>query len=61
MASKTEKARGNGPNPNAVVYHDSADIAPSLLSLQASRLTRRCAVSAAMAQTIAPMIYGEAQ
>ena len=32
---------------------------PSLLNLQASRLTRRCAITATMAAIIAPLVFGE--
>ena len=32
---------------------------PSLLNLQASRLTRRCAINLAMAVIIAPLVHGE--
>jgi Holliday junction resolvase RusA-like endonuclease len=28
-----DKARRSGPNPNAVVYHDSSDVAPSAIDL----------------------------
>jgi len=36
-----------------------ADIAPSLVRLQASRLTRRYAITAAMAAIVAPFAFGE--
>jgi hypothetical protein len=35
------------------------DNSHSALALQVARLTRRCAVSAAMAATIAPLVFGE--
>ncbi len=52
-----EKARANGPIPNAVLA-DLESITPSLLSLQASRLVRLYAVNAAMAETLAPLAFG---
>ncbi|MGY4260118.1 hypothetical protein ACVI1L_007186 [Bradyrhizobium sp. USDA 4516] len=36
-------------------------ISPTLHSLQARRLTRRCAISMAMASIVAPLVFGEAQ
>jgi hypothetical protein len=33
---------------------------PTLRKLQASRLTRRCAISFAMASIVAPLLHGEA-
>ncbi|SHM41311.1 hypothetical protein [Bradyrhizobium lablabi] len=56
---RKEKARANGPIPNAVVYHDSPESNLSLLHLQASRLTRRCAITTAMAAILAPLVFGE--
>jgi hypothetical protein len=55
MATK-EKARANGPIPNAFIYHDTPE---SKLSLQASQLTRRCAITAAMAAVLCPFVFGE--
>lgn len=57
--SETERPRGNGANPNAVVYHDSAEPKPNLKDWQASRLMRRCPVSEATALMLAPLVYGE--
>ncbi len=59
MSDTKEKARGNGPIPNAVVYHDAPEFKASLLDLQASRLTRRCAITATMAAILAPLVFGE--
>ena len=53
-----EKARANGPIPNALVYHDATEPKASLLNLQASRLVRLYAVDVDMAMTLAPMIFG---
>jgi hypothetical protein len=57
MALK-EKARQSGPIPNAVPGQGSAEFAPKPIILQVSALTRRCAISAAMAETIAPLAFG---
>ena len=48
------------PIPNAVVYHDATESIASPLKLQASRLVRLYAVNAAMAETIAPLVFLEA-
>jgi hypothetical protein len=55
-----EKARGNGPIPNAVVYHDATESIAPLAILQASRLVRLYAVNASMAETLAPLVFLEA-
>jgi len=55
-----EKARANGPIPNAVVYHDSAESKASPLYLQVAKLSRLYAVNAAMAETLAPLVFLEA-
>lgn len=58
MANK-EKARLRGePIPNAVLP-DTAESKAPLLKLQAARLTRRCAISMAMASVVAPLLHGE--
>ena len=54
--SKKEKARANGPIPSAVVNHDATE---TKISLQARQLARRCAVTAAMAAILAPLVFGE--
>jgi hypothetical protein len=59
MARK-EKGRpfaGGDPIPNGVCQDATESIAQPLI-LQVSRLTRRCAISAAMAETIAPLAFG---
>jgi hypothetical protein len=56
--SKTEKARVNGPIPNAVVYHDSPESKASPLKLQASRLVRLYALDVATAEALAPLAFG---
>jgi hypothetical protein len=45
------------PSPNCVVYHDAADSKPAPIILQVSRLCRLYAVNAAMAETIAPLVF----
>jgi hypothetical protein len=54
-----EKGRpaGGDPIPNAVCQ-DDLESKPQPLVLQVSRLTRRCAISAAIASAIAPLVYG---
>jgi hypothetical protein len=54
-----EKARANGPIPNAV-YHDATETIAPQIKLQASRLVRLYAVNAAMAETLAPLVFLEA-
>ncbi|WP_338690430.1 hypothetical protein V5279_28985 [Bradyrhizobium sp. 26S5] len=39
----------------------SSDHSPSLQYLQAVKITKRCAVSIAMAATLAPILFGEHQ
>jgi hypothetical protein len=41
------------------VLADAESLAPSLVHLQACRLTRRCAISLAMAAVVAPFVFGE--
>ncbi|MBR1145089.1 hypothetical protein [Bradyrhizobium sp. AUGA SZCCT0431] len=54
-----EKGRLEGsPIPNCV-FGDTTESKASLLNLQASRLARRCAITAAMAATLAPLVFGE--
>jgi hypothetical protein len=53
-----EKGRLNGdPIPNCNLAQDSAESKASLLVLQASRLVRLYAVNAAMAETLAPLVF----
>ena len=54
--TEKEKARANGPIPNAVLA-DCAELNASLLTFQVARLTRRCAITVAMAAIVAPLIY----
>lgn len=61
MALKTEKA---GPVAGTDLRNSDLAIkcsehSPDPRTLQASRLTRRCAVSAVMAAILAPLIFGE--
>jgi hypothetical protein len=60
MTQKTEKA---GPvagtdlrNSDLAIYSETS---PSPRELQARQLTRRCAITAAMAAIVAPLIFGE--
>jgi hypothetical protein len=54
-----EKGRQNGdPIPNAVVCQDSAEFKTSPLKLQAFCLARRFALSAPLAEALAPLVYG---
>jgi len=59
MAQKERAAERATQIAVPVVLADAESIAPSLLNLQASRLTRRCALSATMAAALAPLVYGE--
>ena len=45
------------PIPNFVLA-DNSEFKSSLLQLQALRLCRHCGVTAAMAEILAPMIFG---
>jgi hypothetical protein len=60
MIAVKEKGRPaeGSPIPN-VVLADATEFKAPLLNLQVSRLTSRCAVSAAMAAILAPLIFGE--
>jgi hypothetical protein len=60
MATKEKAHLSGGPIPNAVLA-DASELKASLLSLQAHQLARRCAISAAMAAIIAPLVFGEVQ
>jgi hypothetical protein len=55
-----EKARVNGPIPNAVPWQESAESKATPLDLQVSRLVRLYAVNGRMAETLAPLIFLEA-
>jgi len=55
----TEKGRQKGdPIPNAIVCQDSAESSPQKLQLQIFCLARRFALSAPLAEALAPIIYG---
>lgn len=60
--AQIEKARQLG-EPIPSVCQDAAEFSPSLSDLQevlrVSRLTRRCAISATTAATLAPIIFGQ--
>jgi hypothetical protein len=60
MAPKAEKA---GPVAGADLRNfdlaiNSDNISHSTLALQVARLTRHCAMTASMAEALAPMIFG---
>lgn len=64
MASKTVKAahRGDGGDlrkSDLLASLIVSESKPSLLDLQAVSLTRRCAITAAMATVVAPLVFGE--
>ncbi|QDM27518.1 hypothetical protein FNL56_16355 [Tardiphaga sp. vice304] len=55
-----EKARQWGELlPNADVCQDNLEYVTATREYQVSRITRRCAISAAMAAIIAPLVFGE--
>jgi hypothetical protein len=57
----TEKARQSGePIPNVVPCQNIAEFTETALALQVSRLARLYAVNAAMAETLAPLVFLEA-
>lgn len=60
MSIKKEKGRPaeGSPIPKFIPRQEQSESSASLLRIQVSRLTRRCAISVAMAEAIAPMIYG---
>jgi hypothetical protein len=63
MTSEMESPAARRGNPVTVELDgcNSPETNSSLRTLQASRLTRRCAISVAMAAIVAPLIFGEAQ
>lgn len=54
--SEKDKARRSGPNPN-MSLQDNSDTNETAINLQVSRLIQRCAISAAMAETLAPLVF----
>ena len=54
-----EKARRSGPIPDAFVCQDTSESKAMTRNLQVSRLVRIYAVNAAMAETIAPLVFLE--
>ncbi|MGY4160504.1 hypothetical protein ACVINW_006346 [Bradyrhizobium sp. USDA 4461] len=59
MAEKEKGRREGDPIPNGV-WRDAEESKAPLLKLQAARLTRRCAISLAMASIVAPLLHGDA-
>ncbi|MCP2219932.1 hypothetical protein [Bradyrhizobium elkanii] len=60
MAEKEKGRQEGSPIPNDGVWRDAAESKAPLLKLQAARLTRRCAISLAMASIVAPLFHGDA-
>ncbi|MGF6433581.1 hypothetical protein [Bradyrhizobium elkanii] len=60
MAEKEKGRREGSPIPNNGVWRDTAESKAPLLKLQAVHLTRRCAISMAMASIVAPLLHGDA-
>jgi hypothetical protein len=56
-----EKARQKGEPIPKSVCQDNPETKPQPFDLQVSRLTRRYAISAAMAAIVAPFIFGESR
>jgi hypothetical protein len=59
MTSKEKGRREGDPIPNFGVWRDTAESKSNLHHLQALRLSRRCAISIAMAAIVAPLLHGE--
>lgn len=59
METPALAARG-APNSDQAGASICSDSTLPLRAIQASRLTRRCAISFAMAAIVAPLFYGEA-
>jgi hypothetical protein len=59
MTIKEKGRPGEGsPIPNYVLA-DNAEYKATQLQLQVIRLTRRCAINSGMAETLAPIVFGE--
>ncbi len=57
---KENPAGGRGlPNTDLLSSGISSEDSRSIRSLQVALLTRRCAISAAMAAIVAPILFGE--
>ncbi len=59
MTEKEKGCRQGSPIPK-VVLADKSEGSQNPLNLQVALLTRRCAISAAMAAAVAPLAFGEA-
>ena len=61
MSKITEKGRlaEGSPIPKIIPRQEHSEFSELPRELQVSRLTRRCAISAAMAAIVAPLIFGE--
>ena len=58
MLAKEKAHLSGGPIPEMMSLQDSLEFRPSTLSLQTFCLARRFALSAPMAEMLAPLIYG---
>ena len=56
--SEKEKGRRSDPIPKIILAQDGAEFKSSALKLQAFVLARRFAISAPMAEALAPLVYG---
>ncbi|WP_168204675.1 hypothetical protein [Tardiphaga sp. vice304] len=54
-----KKARFEGEPISNDVCQDNSEHSAATREYQVSRITRRCAISAAMAAIIAPLVFGE--
>lgn len=59
MAEKERGRREGDPIPSDGVWRDPVESKAPLIKLQAERLTRRAAISVAMAAVIAPLVFGD--
>jgi hypothetical protein len=60
MAKNEKGCPGEGSPILKGVLADNQDLALPAINLQVSRLIQRCAISAAMAETLAPLVFGGA-
>jgi hypothetical protein len=61
LPKKENPAGGRGvPEVSLAAGKIDPEFNPSLRKLQAARLTRRCAITLAMASIVAPLLHGEA-
>ena len=58
MPPKEKGRQNDDPIPNIHVRQDNLESTPQLLTRQVISLARRCPINAAMAEALAPMIFG---